>query len=127
MQGLAVSVVAVVVVVAVLAALWFVVFRGGRKFGFRDYTNTARLTNFHSLSSVPSQKFDYEWELLKQQANLDNLVVDFRRVDVDEVSFASRPAPTVEFAARRGVTPEVYKGALTSDALLRFLHERLKC
>ena len=104
----------------------------GAPAAFLDFGHAPRLTFYHSRDSVPSQKFEVEWELLKQRANLAYLNVDFRLIDVDAVGALHRKAivPAVEFARDpkpHGQPGESYRGQLTSDALLGFLRERLGC
>lgn len=119
---------------ALAAALWFALSTAPGVHAarhscsrFLDFGNTARLTFFHSLDSPESQRFEFEWETLKQATTGANMNVAFSLINVDLMSaFAGKPTPSVEFKGSRAAAEEHYAGPLTSEALLAFLVQKLQ-
>lgn len=120
--------VAVAVAIILVAALAFFVWKRhrGRRAAFLDFSATPQLTFYASRASIPSQKFEPEWETLKQAANLARLNVSLRQVDVDQVGSPVR-APELRYRSSKGAAEETYRGALSSGALLAYLRGKLAC
>lgn len=115
--------------IAIAVVLWFVLHAEKPRAcvaRFLDMGNTPHLTFYHSLDSPESQRFEFEWETLKQATTLANYNVQFSLINVDVVrEFTGKTTPSVEFTTRKDAKPERYTGALTSEALLAFLKQKL--
>jgi len=120
---------ALLLVAVAAAALWVIRAGPSCRSHFLDFGRVPRLTFFHSLDSPESQRFEYEWEVLKQRTTAAGLNVSFSLVNVDLVkglADADKPTPSVWFSPDGSVAArERYTGALTSDALLAFLGAKL--
>lgn len=109
---------------AIIAAVWHTS-RRRATCGFLDFREVPRLTLFRSHGVVESQRFEAEWETLKQACNLAHFNISLDEVDVDQTGSFEKP-PSLRFR-RHGSPEETYRGPLTSDALLAYVRSKLKC